>query len=162
MEINLNANEVLVAGYIGMRRNAEASFRNRKPRFPERKVGELWGFHIESAHAECAVAKYLGIYWGFGVNTFHTEDIVNSKIEVRWSHRNDVKVREDDSGIIVSVTGKCPTYNIVGWINANDAKKQEYYFSNPPPCYFYPHTYLNNIETLKFELQENSKNGNLY
>ena len=148
VEINLNANEVLVAGYIGMRRNAEASFRQRSPRFPEKKVGELWGFHIEAAHAECAVAKHLGIYWGFGVNTFHVEDIVNTGIEVRWSSRNDVKIRPDDEGLIISVTGKCPTYYIMGWINSNDAKKQEYYYPNPPPCYFVPHNNLNPIETL--------------
>ncbi len=152
MEIKLNANEVLVAGYIGMRRNAEASFRNRSPRFPEKTVGELWGFHIEAAHAELAVAKYLGIYWGFGVNTFHTEDIVNSKIEVRWSSRNNVKVREDDFGIIVSVSGKCPTYNLMGWINADDAKKEQYYYKNPPPCYFVPHEDLNKIQTLKLQI----------
>ena len=57
MIIELNANEVLVATYIGSRRNAEASFKKRKARFPEKKVGELWGFHIESAHAELAVCK---------------------------------------------------------------------------------------------------------
>ena len=84
MIVELNANEVLVASYVGARRNAEASFRNRKPRFPEKVVGELWGFHIESAHAELAVCKYLGIYWGFGVNTFHVEDIVNTNLEIRW------------------------------------------------------------------------------
>jgi hypothetical protein len=152
-QIKLNVNEVLVAGYIGMRRNAESSFKNRTPRFPEKTIGELWGFHIEAAHAELAVAKYLGIYWGFGVNTFHTEDIVNTKIEVRWSPRSNVKVREDDSGIIVSVSGKCPTYNLMGWINADDAKKEQYYYKNPPPCYFVPHNDLNKIESLKFEIK---------
>lgn len=153
MEIKLNANEVLVAGYIGMRRNAEACFRNRSPRFPEKTTGELWGFHIEAAHAECAVAKYLGLYWGFGVNTFHVEDIVNSTLEVRWSSRSDLKVREDDCGIIVSVTGKCPTYNLVGWIYADEAKQDRYYYPNPPPCYFVPHKNLNNIETLKSQIR---------
>jgi hypothetical protein len=152
VEVNLNANEVLVAGYIGMRRNAEASFRKRSPRFPEKQSGELWGFHIEAAHAECAVAKYLGIYWGFGVNTFHTEDINNTNIEVRWSSRQNVKVRPDDNSIIVSVSGKCPTYNLMGWINADDAKKQEYYYAIHPPCYFVPHNELNPIQTLIFNI----------
>ncbi len=149
MKIELNANEVLVATYIGSRRNAEASFRGRKARFPEKVVGELWGFHIEAAHAELAVAKYLGIYWGFGVNTFHVEDIVNTKIEVRWSSREDVKVRPDDNGIIVSVTGKCPVYEIKGWIKAEDAKQEKWKFNKAPICYFVPHKELNPIETLK-------------
>jgi hypothetical protein len=106
MIVELNANEVLVATYIGSRRNAEASFKGRQARFPDLSVMVLWGGHIESAHAELAVCKYLGIYWGFGVNTFHVEDIVNTNFEIRWSPREDLKVRPDDKGIIISVTGK--------------------------------------------------------
>ena len=67
MIVELNANEVLVATYIGSRRNAEASFKKRKARFPEKVIGELWGFHIEAAHAELAVCKilrYLLGLWG--------------------------------------------------------------------------------------------------
>jgi len=154
MIVELNANEVLVATYIGSRRNAEASFRNRKPRFPEKVLGEMWGFHIEAAHAELAVAKCLGIYWGFGVNTFHVEDIVNTKIEVRLSLREDVKVRPDDNGIIVSVTGKCPRYEIKGWIKAEDAKQDKWkYEKTLPLCYFVPHNELKPIEILKCQMK---------
>lgn len=153
MIIELNANEVLVATYIGSRRNAEACFKKRTARFPEKNVGELWGNHIESAHAELAVCKYLGVYWGFGVNTFHVEDIVNTNLEVRWSSREDVKVRPDDNGIIVSVTGKCPTYEIKGWIKASDAKKEQYKYNKEPVCYFFPHTQLKPIEELKCQIK---------
>lgn len=149
MKVELNANEVLVATYIGSRRNAEASFRGRKARFPEKVAGELWGFHIESAHAELAVCKYLGIYWGFGVNTFHVEDVVNTNLEIRWSSREDLKVRPDDKGIVVSVTGKCPNYEIKGWIKAQDAKQERWKFNKEPVCYFVPHKELNPIESLK-------------
>ena len=151
MKVELNANEVLVATYIGSRRNAEASFRNRKPRFPEKVVGELWGFHIESAHAELAVCKYLGIYWGFGVNTFHVEDVVNTNLEIRWSSREDVKVRPDDKGVIVCVTGKCPVYEIKGWIKAADAKQDKWKYNKEPICYFVPHAELRPIEELKIK-----------
>ena len=154
MIIELNANEVLVATYIGSRRNAEAKFRGRKARFPEKVPGELWGFHIEAAHAELAVAKYLGIYWGFGVNTFHVADIVNTKLEVRWSLREDVKVRPDDNGIIVSVTGSSPTYEIKGWIKAEDAKQDKWkYTKTLPVCYFVPHKELLPIEELQKHLR---------
>jgi hypothetical protein len=149
VNFTLNANEVLVAGYVGMRRNAEAKFRRRKVRFPEKTVGELWGKHIESAHAELCVAKALGLYWGFGVNTFHTEDIADSSIEVRWSgHRKDLKIRPDDSGLVVCVTGECPDYKIHGWIKADDGKRDEFYHTSPPPCYFVPHERLKSIEEL--------------
>jgi len=149
MIVELNANEVLVASYVGARRNAEASFRNRKPRFPEKVVGELWGFHIESAHAELAVCKYLGIYWGFGVNTFHVEDIVNTNLEIRWSSRSDLKVRPDDKGIVISVTGKCPNYEIKGWIEAENALQDKWKYNKEPICYFVPHNQLKPIEDLK-------------
>ena len=149
VEVSLTANEVLVAGYVGMRRNAEASFRNRRPRFPERVCGELWGFHVESAHAELAVAKYLGIYWGFGVNTFHVPDIDRTNYEVRWSSRDDVKVRPDDKGIVISVTGRCPNYTLKGWIDAEDAKQDRWYFDKQPTCYFVPHQHLHPMEELK-------------
>lgn len=149
MIVELNANEVLVASYVGARRNAEASFRNRKPRFPEKVVGELWGFHIESAHAELAVCKYLGIYWGFGVNTFHVEDIVNTNLEIRWSSRSDLKVRPDDKGVVISVTGKCPNYEIKGWIEAENALQDKWKYNKEPICYFVPHNQLKPIEDLK-------------
>ena len=149
MNFTLNANEVLVAGYVGMRRNAEAKFNRRKARFPEKVVGELWGKHIESAHAELCVAKALGLYWGFGVNTFHTEDILGSGIEVRWSgHRKDLKIRQDDKGYVVSVSGECPDYKINGWIEADNGKMAEFYHADPPPCYFVPHERLKAIEEL--------------
>jgi hypothetical protein len=148
MIVNLNANEVLVATYIGSRRNAEACFNGRKARFPEKVAGELWGFHIEAAHAELAVCKYLGIYWGFGVNTFHVPDVENTNLEVRWSSREDMKVRPDDEGIIVSVTGKCPTYEIKGWMRAEDAKQEKYKYNKEPICYFVPHSELIPINAL--------------
>ena len=149
MTIKLNANEVLVATYIGSRRNAEACFKERKARFPEKVVGELWGFHIEAAHSELAVCKYLGIYWGFGVNTFHVPDVENTNLEVRWSSREDMKVRPDDSGIVVSVTGKCPEYEIKGWLYTDDAKQEKWKYNREPVCYFVPHNQLRPIEDLR-------------
>jgi hypothetical protein len=155
VNLTLNANEVLVAGYVGMRRNAEARFNRRKARFPEKVIGELWGFHIESAHAELCVAKALGLYWGFGVCTFHVEDIENSGIEVRWSgRRKDCKIRPDDKGFIVSVSGQCPDYEIKGWIKAEDGKKEEFYRADPPPAYFVPHERLKSIEELAEIIKE--------
>ena len=150
MIVELNANEVLVATYIGSRRNAEALFKGRQARFPDLSGNGLWGRHIESAHAELAVCKYLGIYWGFGVNTFHVEDIVNTNFEIRWSPREDLKVRPDDKGIIISVTGSCPTYEIKGWIRASDAKQEKWKHTKTlPVCYFVPHSELRPINELK-------------
>lgn len=152
-QIQLTANEFLTAANIGMRRNAESIFKGRKARFPEKTPGELWGFHIESAIAEMCVAKYLGVFWSMGVNTFHVAD-VGKNLEVRWSMREDCKIRPDDNNIIiVSVHGTGMSKYIKGWINSEDAKKKEYEFkgknSDLAPCYFVPHHILNPIDQLK-------------
>jgi hypothetical protein len=153
VKVQLNANEFLTAANIGMRRNAEAIFKGRKARFPEKTPGELWGFHIESSIAEMCVAKHLGIYWTMGVNTFHIADI-GKNFEVRWSMREDCKVRPDDNDvIIVSVHGTGMIKSIMGWIYSEDAKKEEYEFkgknSDLAPCYFVPHHKLMPIDELK-------------
>jgi len=145
----LTPSEVLTAGHVGLRRNAEAVLNKRKNRFPEKYVGQLWGNHIESACAELSVCKALGVYWGCGVNTFHVPDIHLTDIEVRWSSRADLKVRPDDSGVVVCVTGQCPEYKIVGWIKAEDAKQSKWYYGEPPPCYFVPHNALQDFALLK-------------
>lgn len=149
--VELNANELLVGTYVGSRRNAEAKYNKRKVRFPEKKYGELWGSHIESALAELAVCKYLGVYWGFGVNTFHVTDIVNKPFEVRFSNRTDVKIRpdDDDDMYIISVSGDCPTYHINGAIKSVDGKKDEWLYMQEPKCYFVPHHQLFDIDFLK-------------
>ncbi|NDB94970.1 MAG: hypothetical protein EBZ78_02235 [Verrucomicrobia bacterium] len=154
MQVKLSVNEVLVAGYVGMRRNAEASYKHREMRFPERNVGELWGNHIESAHAELVVSKALGIYWGFGVNTFHNPDIADTNLEVRWSSRDDVKIRPDDSGIIVSVKGRCPDYEIMGWIYASEGQAEQFKYSKEPVCYFVPHKHLRPFHSLEALLEK--------
>lgn len=147
--VRLEMGEILVATYIGSMRNAESKIKGRRPRFKERHTGELWGYHIESAHAELVVAKYLGVYWGFKVNTFHVPDIENTNYEVRFSNRSDVKIRPDDSGIIISVSGECPEYRINGWVKADEGKQEIYKCHKEPICYFYPHSKLNDIRQLK-------------
>lgn len=157
MKIELNANEVLVASYVGMRRNAEAQFKGRKNRFPNAKAGDGWGRHIESAHAELAVAKAFGLYWGFGVNTFGVSDIVNTKIEVRWTpERRTIKVKDEDAddAIVVGVTGESPRYEIIGWVRATEAKHRRYLYDGDPPCYFVPEKHTNEPMTLFDELKK--------
>lgn len=167
VKIELTANEVLVAGYVGMRRAADAYFKNRKVGFKEFYLGELWSSHIESAHAETAVSKYLGKYWGYGVNTFDVPDIEGTDIEVRWSrHTHDkpskgckVKAQEADSKIIVAVTGRCPNYEIMGWCEPSYAKRPRMYCAEFPPCYFVPFDELRPMDELKAFMKERAGNG---
>lgn len=142
-KIKLCAQELYIGGLVGYRRNLEAIMSGRKPRFPEKYPGELFAYHIHAAMAELAVAKYLDMYWGFHVNKFDTEDV--GSYEIRWSMRHDLKIRERDSGIVISVTGLPPEFEVVGWISGPEARDR-FEASSPrsdgPPAYFIPHKNL--------------------
>jgi len=148
-EIVLSNHELSVAGQVGFRRNLEATLNGRQARFKERVPGELWGFHIHSAMAELAVAKYLGRYWSFHENHFESGDV--GKLEIRFSNRADCKVRKRDDGVVVSVSGGVTKFILNGWIEASEAKRDAWVHSprpEAPPAYFVPHPYLNDMESL--------------
>jgi hypothetical protein len=149
MKIKLDPMEMYHGGLVGYRRNLESIIRKRKPRFPESVTGELFGYHILGAMAELVVAKALHVYWGFHVNKFSSCDVKD--YEVRYSQRKDLKVRERDDGIIIAVTGYPPDFEIVGWINAGEAKRPDYskQFRDGPPAYFVPHEQLRDINDLE-------------
>lgn len=149
MNVTLDNSEMYYAGLVGYQRNLESIISKRKPRFPEKVPGELFGVHILGAMAECAVAKALGMYWGHHRNKFESGDV--GTFEVRYSKRTDLKIRERDNGVVISVTGEPPTFTIVGWIDARDAK-QHFTASAPrqgPPAYFIPHQNLYDVHTLR-------------
>ena len=154
MLVALTAIEVAVGTTVGAYRNAESQLSGRKPRFPEKTPGELWGFHIESALAELAVSKALGIYWGFSVNTFHVPDIANTNIEVRWSSAPRLKIRPDDPNqrVMVSVRGACHEKELMGWCYAHEGKLKENRSASDPPCYFHDHENLRPINSLTPEI----------
>lgn len=149
MTVVLSTSEIMMAANVGMRRNASAIIEARRVRFPERYPGELWAFHIESACAEIAVARALGLFWNGSINTFHQPDLPG-KLEVRWSKLPSAKVRPDDNQVVVvSVTGQCPRYEIAGWCYSEFAKREEWKSRTEPICYFVPHEKLSPIEELK-------------
>ena len=147
--VELTVHEMYVAGVVGLRRNLEAIYHKRAPRFPEKVTGELFGFHILGAMAEVAVAKYLDKFWTCHVNHFDEGDL--GDYEIRYSKRKDLKIRERDTGIVISVTGTPPEFVIAGWADATEAKKN-YTATSPregPPAYFIPHDKLQDMELLK-------------
>ncbi len=147
--VKMSTQEMYLAGVVGLRRNIESIHSGRKPRFPESVSGELFGFHILGAMAEMVVAKYLDKYWECHINHFESGDL--GEYEIRYSMRSDLKIRERDTGIVISVTGKPPEFIIAGWADASEAKKK-YTATSPregPPAYFVPHADLQDVELLK-------------
>lgn len=116
--------------------------------------GPGWDINVEGAAGEIAAAKALGTYWGGTVNTFKTVGDVGA-LEVRTRSKDyyELIVREGDNSdaVFILVTGRAPTFNVVGWIKASDAKQKKFSkrHGGRPPAYFVPHDDLHPIETLK-------------
>lgn len=149
-EVTLTIHEMYSAGLVGFRRQLESIHKNRAPRFKEKVAGELFGKHILAAMSEMAVAKYLNIHWGAHVNSFGKPDV--GPYEVRWSMMPKMKVRQRDLGFVISTTGQPPTFTIVGYMDADAAKKKEWsddFGNGGPPAYFVPHDLLHPILELK-------------
>ena len=97
--------------------------------------------------SELAVANLLELPWLAGVDTYHTADILPD-IEVRWSPRQFLKVRPDDNGRVVAVTGQCPNFVVMGWMPAEMTKQPQWFHSIEPTCYFVPYEDLLDISTI--------------
>jgi hypothetical protein len=150
MIVVLENYELAVAAHVGSRRQFSAIMKCSKPRFPEQYKGQLHDNHIRSAMAEMAVAKALNLYWGGHVDTYRNLPDVGP-YEIRYSLRSDLKIRPDDVGIVISVTGHPPDMKIAGWIDADEGKSM-YEACSPakgPPAHFIPHDVLYPIEELQ-------------
>jgi hypothetical protein len=98
---------------------------------PQRYGGEKdpvanWGLDIESCGAEMAVAKFRRHYYAPGPDP---DDADVAGWQVRWTRRPDgnLIVHPTDHLPCVLVTGVMPKYTIVGWIDADDAKREEWW-----------------------------------
>jgi len=146
MKVQLAWYEMAIAYDVGARREANARVRGLKDSVFKDDLAS-WGTHIEAAGAEMAVAKALGLYWDGSVNVGHREDLPRTGLEVRWNqdpNRTSCKVKPKDTGIVVAVRGSSPAYELLGWIRAEDAKRQEWlhHRRDYPPAYLAPSSAL--------------------
>jgi hypothetical protein len=151
VKVRLESYEIAMAATVGSRRQLSAILKGSKPRFAEQRAGQLHDNHIRAAMAECAVAKFLGVYWGGHVDTYTKLPDV-AEYEIRYSTRSDLKVKNNDEGIVISVTGDPPDFIIAGWMHAEDAKQERYtndFGNGGPAAYFVPHGSLNSIKDLR-------------
>jgi hypothetical protein len=149
--VTLKNHEVTSAALVGFRRQLNATLRQGRPAFPERYPGQLWYNHIAAACAECAVAKYLNVYWDFSVDTFNTTDLPRLNCEIRFSPAGKPKVKPRDNRPIIAVIGnaeRIERYEILGWLPAEEAKRDEWASHDDPPCWFPPPNAWNHIDSL--------------
>jgi len=144
MNIDLSFSECLNGANVGTLRHLESIFRGRTSRFPHKFPEQGLLYHQQGAIAELAFAKLSDCYWAQHVNRFHEEDLRG--IEVRFSNRDDTKVRPDDHNIwIVSMGGELPTYKYKGCIYSEEAKRPEWekdFGGYGKPAIFVPNEYL--------------------
>ena len=126
--VTLDGEDLTYATDVGRMRHLESILNGRKVKFPEKRHGELWGNHIESACAELAVARCSRRKWTGHINRFHERaDIEGTNWEVRWSAIQQWKVNatNDTGKVVVCVDGQAPTYEIVGWVIPELVRQQD-------------------------------------
>lgn len=123
-----------------------------------------WQVNIEGAMGEAAVAKFLRTYWDGSINKHDGPD-VGGFVEVRTcSFENGwlwIWEKDQDDRPVVLVTGKSPTFKIVGWIYAGAAKQEEYWQATDAPnnrhnsaCWFVPPELLEDPKLLASRVSE--------
>ena len=119
--------ECQFAGLVGLHRQIESVFSDRKPQFPEQFPNQMFATHVVGAMAELYVAKILGVEWEGHINHFSKPDLIlikNSQrvwVEVRYTpKRSDIKVKDSDpdNAIVIGVTGAPPDFKILGYVRA--------------------------------------------
>ena len=148
MKITLTTSEQFTGANIGIYRRIQSLQKNSQDTVPVDH--DYWTIDVEGAMAELAVANVLERYWPGGVNTYTSPDIPPN-IQVRWTYRLDgsliVRKKDKDDHIFVLVTGRCPNYNVCGWIRGSDAKVPKH-LRDPHQAgesYFVPQSFLRNI-----------------
>lgn len=144
MKIDLSFSECLNGANIGALRHLESIFKGRSTRFPHQFPDQGLLFHQQGAIAELVFAKLSDRYWSQHVNRFHEEDFRG--VEVRFSNRDDTKVRPDDNNLwVVSIGGEIPHYEYKGCIFSEKAKRPEWekdFGGHGAPAFFVPNKYL--------------------
>jgi len=153
MEIQLSNTEFLNAINVGVFRQFSSLKKGLKDAHGANKDNG-WDMHIEGACGEAAVAKALNIYWSGTVDTFKRGGDLGSFIQVRTRSKNyyELIVRKDDrdDDVFVLVTGKAPSFNVVGWILGKDAKNPEWIqtYGGREAAWFVPHEKLAHISSI--------------
>ena len=162
--VKLTSTELAFAGFTGVMRQISALQHRRSDAngkgWPTRSVSEHWGFEIDGAAAEMAVAKYLGRYWRPLAERGRLSSVpadIGENVQVR-STRNPagpliVHPRDDDAHVFVLVITRPPCFDLIGWLYGREAKRDEWWFIGVPhPAFFADQCELHDIAALDGEL----------
>lgn len=120
IEVTLTTDELHQAVAVAAQRRISCIFGRKVAQHYDDLDGGEWSTEIESCCAEIAVAKWMGLYWAGGVfSGKRAEHDVGNKQVRHTVYPNGCLIiypedNPDDRYILV--TGKAPTYRIVGWM----------------------------------------------
>ena len=126
--VTLTSDELWQAVVVGSQRRISCiAGRKTAQHYDDAKGGE-WSTEIESCAAEIAVARQLGVYWSGGIfSGERAEYDVGKSRQVRHTAypngRLIIYPEDNPDDKVVLVTGKSPTYRIVGWLFAREAQQ---------------------------------------
>lgn len=124
--------ELTLAAKVGTARNAYAIANGLTPQLGREPHWDRlpWDAHIEGAAAELLVAKTLDRYWDAYVGPPKGRIGDVGLIEVRATRIPNgnliVRGKDRDDAVVVLVVGRCPNMDVVGWVLAGDAKREDY------------------------------------
>lgn len=154
MDIRLTWFEVHLASEIGCRRHLAALQAGLPDRHGAGRDNDGWTKHVEGAAGEMAVAKALNLYYDGSVNTFRDgADVGRIQVRTRSEPHFELLVRDSDADAdpFLLVTGRAPSFRIVGWMYGGDAKQEAWRHAHGgrEAAYFVPHVALEPLEKLR-------------
>jgi len=149
--VRLTPAEMMIGASVGVMRRLKAIQLGQRGQHGREDGGE-WQADIESALAEMALAKHLGVYWAPSCGgPLDTRDVGGR--EVRHTERDDgcllIRDCDSDDAPFYLVTGRMGVYEIRGHLERGADGKQESYRRAPngrAPAYFVPQRDLINEE----------------
>lgn len=146
MIVELDPEEILHAGMIGVMRRVSSLRRGGTPAYEQESV-DRWTAEVEGACAELAVAKATGSFWQAIVSRPVTGGPDVGDLHVRHTTRDHgcLIIRPADPiGLYVLVTGRAPTLTIRGYGDAADVRLPKYLRrgNGLPPAWFVPQSEL--------------------
>ncbi len=151
VRVTLTPSEFVLAAQVGARRRVANLLVQRHG---AHGAPDAWGPDIEGACAECAAAKALGVYWLSSVSFSERQagDLAGG-IEVRATERADgcllLHPRDHDDRPYVLVTGRAPTFVVVGFVFGRDGKRPEWWREDVrSPAWFVPQAALRGVGEL--------------
>lgn len=144
--VELTESEAMQAALVAVQRQVQNLFAGRRDaNHAPQTTG--WDFHIQGAAGEMAFAKWCGEYWSGSLGDLNAADVGARQVRTTsypYGHLL-LKGRDKPDDVFVLVTGRIPTFTLVGWIFGRDgmiSRLHQDRADNGRPCWWVPQSML--------------------